>query len=95
MVARTFPRLAGNERVVVRHDVQSWDIEGTFVARENRVPYYQRLFQQHDGKRQWWKTGRSGALLWPYYISLWGTTAITTYAMIRLTLGHKTFFGKE
>jgi hypothetical protein len=27
----------------------------SFVARENRVPYYQRLFQQHDGKRQWWK----------------------------------------
>ena len=23
--------------------------------RENRVPYYQRLFQAHDGKRQWWK----------------------------------------
>ncbi|KUL85203.1 hypothetical protein ZTR_08958 [Talaromyces verruculosus] len=66
-----------------------------FVARENRVPYYQRLFQQHDGKRQWWKTNRSGAILWPYYISLWGTTAITTYAMIRITLGHKTFFGKN
>jgi hypothetical protein len=27
----------------------------SFVYRENRVPYYQRLFQQHDGKRQWWK----------------------------------------
>ncbi|EEA23109.1 hypothetical protein TMatcc_001969 [Talaromyces marneffei ATCC 18224] len=66
-----------------------------FVYRENRVPYYQRLFQSHDGKRQWWKTGRSGAILYPYYISLWGTTAITTYAMIRLTFGHKTFFGKE
>ena len=26
-----------------------------FVFRENRVPYYQRLFQRHDGKRQWWK----------------------------------------
>lgn len=26
-----------------------------FVFRENRVPYYQQLFQAHDGKRQWWK----------------------------------------
>jgi len=26
-----------------------------FVYRENRVPFYQRLFQSHDGKRQWWK----------------------------------------
>lgn len=25
------------------------------MFRENRVPYYQRLFQNHDGKRQWWK----------------------------------------
>lgn len=23
------------------------------MTRENRVPYYQRLFQRHDGKRQW------------------------------------------
>lgn len=27
----------------------------SFMFRENRVPYYQRLFQNHDGKRQWWK----------------------------------------
>lgn len=26
-----------------------------FVFRENRVPHYQRLFQKHDGKRQWYK----------------------------------------
>ncbi|KAJ9645696.1 hypothetical protein H2201_007489 [Coniosporium apollinis] len=26
-----------------------------FVYRENRVPYYQRLYQKHDGKRLWWK----------------------------------------
>lgn len=26
-----------------------------FVYRENRVPYYQRLYQKDDGKRQWWK----------------------------------------
>lgn len=27
----------------------------SFLYRENRVPHYQRLFQNHDGKRQWWK----------------------------------------
>jgi hypothetical protein len=36
----------------------AWDPR--FVFRENRVPYYQRLFQQHDGKRQWWKVSWSG-----------------------------------
>ncbi|KAL1967344.1 hypothetical protein VTN77DRAFT_3390 [Rasamsonia byssochlamydoides] len=66
-----------------------------FVFRENRVPYYQRLFQQHDGKRQWWKTERSGAILYPYYVSFYGTTLVTTYALIRLVLGKKTFFGDE
>ncbi|KAL1987495.1 hypothetical protein VTN96DRAFT_3422 [Rasamsonia emersonii] len=66
-----------------------------FIYRENRVPYYQRLFQQNDGKRQWWKTERSGYILYPYYVSLYGTTLITTYAMIRLVLGKKTFFGKD
>lgn len=30
----------------------------SFMYRENRVPYYQRLFQNHDGKRQWWKVSR-------------------------------------
>ncbi|OKL59031.1 hypothetical protein UA08_05932 [Talaromyces atroroseus] len=65
------------------------------VARENRVPYYQRLFQSHDGKRQWWKTRRSGAILYPYYISLYGSALITTYAMIRMVFGKKTFFGKD
>ncbi|THC90711.1 hypothetical protein EYZ11_009822 [Aspergillus tanneri] len=39
-----------------------------FVFRENRVPYYQRLFQQHDGQRQWWQvsysTDRLLCLLW-------------------------------
>jgi hypothetical protein len=28
-----------------------------FVNRVNRVPYYQRLFQRHDGLRQWQKVG--------------------------------------
>ncbi|CAG8287753.1 unnamed protein product [Penicillium nalgiovense] len=46
-----------------------------FVFRENRVPYYQRLFQNHDGKRQWWKTSRSGYLMYPYLISVYGLGA--------------------
>ena len=29
--------------------------EDHFLYRENRVPYYQRLFQRNDGKPQWWK----------------------------------------
>ncbi|KAF7122712.1 hypothetical protein CNMCM5793_000822 [Aspergillus hiratsukae] len=46
-----------------------------FVFRENRVPYYQRLFQQHDGKRQWWKTERSKWILYPYLMSVYGLGA--------------------
>ncbi|KKZ59992.1 hypothetical protein EMCG_00834 [[Emmonsia] crescens] len=44
-----------------------------FIFRENRVPYYQRLFQKNDGKRLWNKSHRSPYLLYPYYISLFGT----------------------
>ncbi|CEL05202.1 hypothetical protein BJX63DRAFT_377896 [Aspergillus granulosus] len=66
-----------------------------FVFRENRVPYYQRLFQQHDGKRQWWKTSRSGYIMYPYLISVYGLGIATTYAMCRMVLGHKTWFGKN
>ncbi|EAW10437.1 cytochrome c oxidase subunit 7 [Aspergillus clavatus NRRL 1] len=55
-----------------------------FVFRENRVPYYQRLFQQHDGKRQWWKTERSGYVMYPYLISVYGMGIATTYAMCRM-----------
>ncbi|KAL2218237.1 hypothetical protein M432DRAFT_640336 [Thermoascus aurantiacus ATCC 26904] len=66
-----------------------------FVFRENRVPYYQRLFQQNDGKRQWWKTPRSGYIMWPYLISTYGMAVATTYAMCRLVLGHKTWFGEK
>lgn len=72
------------------------------MFRENRVPYYQRLFQQHDGKRQWYKvstrrkghmpsmkfpeeqetdigivsqTSRSGYVMYPYLISVYGLGA--------------------
>ncbi|KAK9595264.1 hypothetical protein V6Z93_005040 [Aspergillus fumigatus] len=57
-----------------------------FVFRENRVPYYQRLFQQHDGKRQWWKTERSKYIMYPYLISVYGLGIATTYAMCRMVL---------
>ncbi|OJI98357.1 hypothetical protein ASPVEDRAFT_454969 [Aspergillus versicolor CBS 583.65] len=46
-----------------------------WVFRENRVPYYQRLFQQHDGKRQWWQTSRSPYIMYPYLISVYGLGA--------------------
>ncbi|KAG2027099.1 hypothetical protein GB937_000835 [Aspergillus fischeri] len=57
-----------------------------FVFRENRVPYYQRLFQQHDGKRQWWKTDRSKYIMYPYLLSVYGLGIATTYAMCRMVL---------
>ncbi|PGH02509.1 hypothetical protein AJ79_07622 [Helicocarpus griseus UAMH5409] len=63
-----------------------------FVFRENRVPYYQRLFQRHDGKRLWHKTSRSPYLLYPFYVSLFGSLGISTYAMCRMVLGYKTFY---
>ncbi|EGE81463.2 hypothetical protein BDDG_04405 [Blastomyces dermatitidis ATCC 18188] len=44
-----------------------------FIFRENRVPYYQRLFQKNDGKRIWNKSHRSPYLLYPFYISLFGS----------------------
>ncbi|KAM5433400.1 hypothetical protein McanCB21832_004680 [Microsporum canis] len=64
MVSRTLPRMAG--RVPARNlapSVQSQSSSLTpmdfstfsFVFRENRVPYYQRLFQNNDGVRQWKK----------------------------------------
>ncbi|KAJ5221064.1 uncharacterized protein N7469_009951 [Penicillium citrinum] len=63
-----------------------------FVFRENRVPYYQRLFQNHDGKRQ---PPRSGYVMYPYLISVYGLGAATTYAMCRMVFGHKTWFGEK
>ncbi|RDW81226.1 cytochrome c oxidase subunit 7 [Aspergillus mulundensis] len=62
-----------------------------FVFRENRVPYYQRLFQQHDGKRQWYKTSRSGWVMYPYLISVYGMGVACTYAMGRMVFVSKPF----
>ncbi|OJD31350.1 transcription factor c6 [Diplodia corticola] len=63
-----------------------------FVNRENRVPHYQRLFQKHDGIRQWNKTPRSRAILMPYYAMLWGGFAASMYMMGRQVLGKKTWY---
>ncbi|KAM0800884.1 hypothetical protein BDR22DRAFT_849613 [Usnea florida] len=65
-----------------------------WVNRENRVPHYQRLFQNNDGVRQWNKTPRSKFMLYPYYVLLWGTFGGTLYMTGRMILGHKTWFGK-
>ncbi|RKF55350.1 hypothetical protein GcM3_202006 [Golovinomyces cichoracearum] len=48
-----------------------------FVNRENRVPYYQRLFFEADKKhiRLWETTHRSRFMLYPYYFILWGGLA--------------------
>ncbi|OCK85595.1 hypothetical protein K432DRAFT_342797 [Lepidopterella palustris CBS 459.81] len=66
-----------------------------FVNRENRVPHYQRLFQRHDGVRQWWKTPRSKYMLIPYQFMLWGGFAGSMFMMTRMLLGHKTWFSKN
>ncbi|ELR08912.1 hypothetical protein VC83_05856 [Pseudogymnoascus destructans] len=73
------------------------DTMAGFVNRENRVPYYQRLFQegQKNGVRQWNQTARSKILLYPYYTILFGGLAGSMYMMSRMVLGHKTWFGKN
>ncbi|KAJ9609040.1 hypothetical protein H2200_006811 [Cladophialophora chaetospira] len=65
---------------------------GPLVYRENRVPYYQRLFQNHDGKRQWRKTNRSPYLLYPYYTILLGSFTFSVVGMVRLLFGHKSIW---
>ncbi|KAK0118524.1 hypothetical protein ONS95_007414 [Cadophora gregata] len=68
-----------------------------FVNRENRVPHYQRLFQEgaRQHVRQWNQTPKSKIMLYPYYAALFGGLAGSMYMMVRLTLGHKTWFGKN
>ncbi|EHY57901.1 hypothetical protein HRR83_005189 [Exophiala dermatitidis] len=90
MVAPTAARMmqATRARMFNPTQAQRWG----FVYRENRVPYYQRLFQKHDGKRQWWKTHRSPYILYPYYTLLLGSFAFSFYGMLRMTFGHKTLW---
>ncbi|KAI9831609.1 MAG: hypothetical protein M1826_003218 [Phylliscum demangeonii] len=65
-----------------------------WIYRENRVPHYQRLYQKHDNLRLWEKHPRSRYLLWPFRIMF--VTAVTgsTYGILRMILGHKTWFSK-
>jgi len=68
-----------------------------FIYRDNRVPFYQRLFQEGQKKhvRQWNQTARSKILLYPYYAILFSGLGGSMYMMGRLVLGHKTWFGKD
>ncbi|KAL4886932.1 hypothetical protein BJY04DRAFT_212900 [Aspergillus karnatakaensis] len=96
---RTAPRMAGyvSQTTVYIFSTGGLPIDRRirFVFRENRVPYYQRLFQSHDGKRQWYQTSRSNWVMYPYLISVYGLGAATMYAMGRMVFGHKTWFGKN
>ncbi|KPI39380.1 uncharacterized protein AB675_5023 [Cyphellophora attinorum] len=65
-----------------------------FVHRENRVPYYQRLFQNHDGKRQWHKTSRSPFLVYPFYVLNYGLMFWVLWGAGRAALGYKSPWGK-
>ncbi|KIN07278.1 hypothetical protein OIDMADRAFT_185729 [Oidiodendron maius Zn] len=66
-------------------------------ARVNRVPFYQRLFQDGEKKhiRQWLQTPRSRPMLYPYYVVLFGGFAGSMYMMSRMVLGHRDWFGKR
>ncbi|CAL8580691.1 hypothetical protein XPA_006411 [Xanthoria parietina] len=65
-----------------------------FVNRENRVPYYQKLYQTTPG-RIWSKSPRAKYMLYPYYALLSFTFSGSMYMMVRLVLGHKTWFSAD
>ncbi|KAJ5679476.1 hypothetical protein N7462_007720 [Penicillium macrosclerotiorum] len=54
-----------------------------FVYRDNKVPFYQKLFQTNDGKRMWWKK-------WLADVAL---SDLNLHSYCRW--GHKTWFGKD
>ncbi|KAF2862083.1 hypothetical protein K470DRAFT_275691 [Piedraia hortae CBS 480.64] len=62
------------------------------LYRPNRVPEWQRLFQNHDGVRQWNKGPRAKMMLYPYYALMITTSGAVTYMMCRMVLGHKTWY---
>ncbi|KAH9209920.1 hypothetical protein DL95DRAFT_393942 [Leptodontidium sp. 2 PMI_412] len=55
------------------------------------------MFQEggRNHVRQWNQTPKSKIILYPYYAALFGGFAGSMYMMVRLTLGHKTWFGKN
>ncbi|KAL1602105.1 hypothetical protein SLS59_004790 [Nothophoma quercina] len=82
-----------------------------WVFRENKVPHYQRLMQQHDGLRTWEKA-RGKWMIPAYKGLLYVSLGSSMYMMGRLVLvrpnlrlplaqmtdcaqGHKTWFGKN
>ncbi|EDU41215.1 hypothetical protein PtrSN002B_008576 [Pyrenophora tritici-repentis] len=65
-----------------------------WVMRENRVPYWQREHQKHDGLRTWEKA-RGKWMIPGYKVLLFGSLSASMYMMGRLVLGHKTWFGKN
>ncbi|OQV03865.1 hypothetical protein CLAIMM_08851 [Cladophialophora immunda] len=92
MVSPTALRMMQATRARMLRPAQAQQKSGIFVYRDNRVPYYQRLFQKHDGKRQWWKTHRSPFILYPYYTILLGSLTFSLYGMTRVLFGHKTLW---
>ncbi|KAG9237144.1 hypothetical protein BJ875DRAFT_395737 [Amylocarpus encephaloides] len=67
-----------------------------FVNRENRVPYYQRMFQEGAKQhvRQWNQTARGRGMLRAYYGVFIVTMGGSMWMMGRMVLGHKTWWGK-
>ncbi|KAG9186267.1 hypothetical protein G6011_02823 [Alternaria panax] len=65
-----------------------------WVMRENKVPYWQREFQKHDGLRTWEKA-RGKWMIPAYKVVLFSSFGASMYMMGRLVLGHKTWFGKN
>jgi len=61
---------------------------------QNKVHQYQKQYQKayKAHTRIWRINPRSGMMLTPFTIVLWGTTAATMYAMGRRIFGHNTWF---
>ena len=53
----------------------------SFVNRENRVPHYQRLFQRHDGLRQWNKVSSFNT----FYTESTETTHLCSISSMNIT----------
>ncbi|KAJ4302132.1 hypothetical protein N0V88_002268 [Collariella sp. IMI 366227] len=60
-------------------------------VRQNQQ-FYQQAYKAHT--RIWRINPRSGGMLMPYNILLWGTTAAAVYAMGRKIFGKNTWFSE-
>ncbi|KAJ5871834.1 uncharacterized protein N7529_004187 [Penicillium soppii] len=54
-----------------------------FIYRDNRVPYYQKLFQTNDSKRMWWK------------VSIWAKTPKNSVPFGYRAFTHGQFFNNR